>query len=88
VALISQAIELQGTGFQSPKQTSDTMERPKELLDAFSKVPDFQRAFEALTPGRQRGYLLHFSGAKQAKTRADRIEKHRSRIFNGLGLQD
>ena len=88
VALISQAIELQGSGFQSPKQTSDTMERPKELLDAFSKEPDFQRAFEALTPGRQRGYLLHFSGAKQAKTRADRIEKHRSRIFNGLGLQD
>jgi len=88
VALISQAIELQGTGFQSPKQTSDTMERPKELLDAFSKEPDFQRAFEALTPGRQRGYLLHFSGAKQAKTRSDRIEKHRSRILNGQGLQD
>jgi uncharacterized protein YdeI (YjbR/CyaY-like superfamily) len=64
------------------------MEQPKELLDAFLKEPDFQRAFEALTPGRQRGYLLHFSGAKQSKTRADRIEKYRSHILNGLGLQD
>jgi len=88
VALISQAIELEGSGFQPPRQTPDAMEQPKELLDAFLKEPDFQRAFEALTPGRQRGYLLHFSGAKQSKTRADRIEKYRSHILNGLGLQD
>jgi len=59
-----------------------------DLINAFSKEPDFQHAFEALTPGRQRGYLLHFSGAKQSKTRADRIEKQRARILEGLGLHD
>jgi hypothetical protein len=82
------ATELEGSGFQAPKQTPDAMEQPQELLDAFSKEPEFQHAFEALTPGRQRGYLLHFSGAKQSKTRADRIEKHRARILEGLGLHD
>jgi len=86
--LITLAIELEGSGFQAPKQTPDAMEQPQELLDAFRNEPDFQRSFEALSPGRQRGYLLHFSGAKQTKTRADRIEKHRARIFEGLGLHD
>ena len=86
--LITLAIALEGSGFQPPKQTPDAMEQPQELLDAFRKEPDFQRSFEALTPGRQRGYLLHFAGAKQSKTRADRIEKHRARIFEGLGLHD
>ena len=86
--LITLAIALEGSGFQAPKQTPDAMEQPQELLDAFSKEPDFQHAFEALTPGRQRGYLLHFSGAKQSKTRVDRIEKQRARILEGLGLHD
>jgi uncharacterized protein YdeI (YjbR/CyaY-like superfamily) len=86
--LITLAIELEGSGFQAPKQTPDAMEQPQELLEAFRNEPDFQRSFEALSPGRQRGYLLHFSGAKQTKTRADRIEKHRARIFEGLGLHD
>jgi uncharacterized protein YdeI (YjbR/CyaY-like superfamily) len=86
--LITLAIELEGSGFQAPKQTPDAMEQPQELLDAFRKEPDFQRSFEALTPGRQRGYLLHFAGARQSKTRADRIEKHRARILEGLGLHD
>ncbi len=86
--LITLAIALEGSGFQPPKQTPDAMEQPQELLDAFRKEPDFQRSFEALTPGRQRGYLLHFAGAKQSKTRADRIEKHRARILEGLGLHD
>jgi uncharacterized protein YdeI (YjbR/CyaY-like superfamily) len=86
--LITLAIALEGSGFQPPKQTPDAMEQPQELLDAFRKEPDFQRSFEALTPGRQRGYLLHFAGARQSKTRADRIEKHRARILEGLGLHD
>lgn len=86
--LITLAIALEGSGFQPPKQTPDAMEQPQELLDAFRKEPDFQRSFEALSPGRQRGYLLHFAGARQSKTRADRIEKHRARILEGLGLHD
>jgi uncharacterized protein YdeI (YjbR/CyaY-like superfamily) len=47
-----------------------------------------REAFEALTPGRQRGYLLYFAAAKQSKTRFDRIEKNRERILSGLGLHD
>jgi uncharacterized protein YdeI (YjbR/CyaY-like superfamily) len=45
-------------------------------------------AFEGLTPGRQRAYLLHFNGAKQSKTRADRVEKCIPQILDGLGLND
>jgi uncharacterized protein YdeI (YjbR/CyaY-like superfamily) len=51
-------------------------------------MPDFKAAFEALTPGRQRGYLLHFSGAKQAQTRMARIEKMMPKIFDGKGWNE
>jgi uncharacterized protein YdeI (YjbR/CyaY-like superfamily) len=50
--------------------------------------PELKAAFEALTPGRQRGYLLYFSGAKQAKTRASRVERYRQHILDGKGLND
>jgi uncharacterized protein YdeI (YjbR/CyaY-like superfamily) len=54
-------------------------------LDNEVKLAD---AFQALTPGRQKGYLLHFAGAKQSATRAARVEKHAARILKGLGLDD
>ncbi|MEY4541385.1 MAG: hypothetical protein RLZZ306_3142, partial [Bacteroidota bacterium] len=57
----------------------------KQLLD---EMPDLKTAFEALTPGRQRGYLLYFSVAKQAKTRESRIEKYVPQILAGKGLED
>ena len=66
------------------KKTSD-YEVPEELEKVFKEHPDFKRAFHELTPGRQRGYLLHFSGAKQSKTRESRIEKAMPKIFNGKG---
>jgi uncharacterized protein YdeI (YjbR/CyaY-like superfamily) len=50
--------------------------------------PELAEAFRALTPGRQKGYLLHFAGAKQSATRAARVEKHAPRILKGLGLDD
>lgn len=50
--------------------------------------PDLKTAFEALTPGRQRGYILHFSGAKQSKTRKSRVEKSIQKILDGKGLND
>ena len=61
---------------------------PEELRIKFDEIPDLKSAFEALTPGRQRGYLLYFSGAKQAKTREARVEKYRQKILNGKGVND
>jgi uncharacterized protein YdeI (YjbR/CyaY-like superfamily) len=59
---------------------------PAELAETFRKDPRFKRAFEALTPGRQRGYLYHFAKAKQSATRFARIEKARPAIFEGRGF--
>jgi uncharacterized protein YdeI (YjbR/CyaY-like superfamily) len=59
---------------------------PEELTEKFRSDPRFKRAFEALTPGRQRGYLFHFNGAKQSATRSSRIEKAKSAIFAGRGF--
>jgi len=59
---------------------------PEELEAKFRNDPQFKRAFEALTPGRQRGYLYHFAGAKQSATRAARIEKAAPAIFEGRGF--
>jgi uncharacterized protein YdeI (YjbR/CyaY-like superfamily) len=59
---------------------------PDELKKKFRNDPRFKRAFEALTPGRQRGYLYHFAGAKQSATRTARIEKAMPAIFAGRGF--
>jgi len=59
---------------------------PEELADKFRRDARFKRAFEALTPGRQRGYLFHFSAAKQSATRVARIEKAMPAIFEGRGF--
>jgi uncharacterized protein YdeI (YjbR/CyaY-like superfamily) len=59
---------------------------PEELKQKFRTDPRFKRAFEALTPGRQRGYLFHFTGAKQSATRTARIEKAMPAIFEGRGF--
>ncbi len=59
---------------------------PEELKEKFRSDPRFKRAFDALTPGRQRGYLFHFAGAKQSGTRTARIEKAMPAIFEGRGF--
>jgi uncharacterized protein YdeI (YjbR/CyaY-like superfamily) len=61
---------------------------PEELKTQFDKMPALKTAFEALTPGRQRAYLLHFSAPKQSTTRKSRIEKYMRQILNGKGLND
>jgi uncharacterized protein YdeI (YjbR/CyaY-like superfamily) len=61
---------------------------PDELQDKFDELPALKTAFAALTPGRQRAYILHISGAKQSKTRTSRIEKWTPQILNGKGLDD
>lgn len=61
---------------------------PAELLKSFEEDSAFKKAFYALTPGRQRGYIIYFSQPKQIQTRVNRIEKYKSNILKGLGLQD
>lgn len=86
--LIHQAIEIEKAGLKVKSKDVSEYDFPEELLLKFEELPAFKAAFEALTPGRQKGYLLHFSQAKQSKTRMDRIEKYMDKIFAGKGWQD
>ncbi|MGE0493858.1 MAG: YdeI family protein [Vulcanimicrobiota bacterium] len=61
---------------------------PAELQTKLDQMPALKKAFESLTPGRQRGYILHFSGAKKSETRASRVEKSIPQILAGKGLND
>jgi uncharacterized protein YdeI (YjbR/CyaY-like superfamily) len=85
-AYVREAIAVEKAGLRmKPKKTSD-FPVPEELTERFRKDPRFKRAFEALTPGRQRGYLHHFAAAKQSATRSARIEKAMPAIFEGRGF--
>jgi uncharacterized protein YdeI (YjbR/CyaY-like superfamily) len=85
---IFEAIEIEKSGVKiEAKKTSD-YPMPDELKHKFKELPELKAAFENLTPGRQRGYLLHFSQAKQSATRLSRIEKNMEAIFNGKGLNE
>jgi len=66
----------------------DDLDYPEELADRLDGDPDFREAFGALTPGRQRGWVLHFSQPKQSATRASRIEKAAPKILAGKGMHD
>ena len=85
-AYVREAIAVQKAGLRmKPKKTSD-YPVPEELTERFRKDARFKRAFEALTPGRQRSYLYHFAAAKQSATRTARIEKAMPAIFEGRGF--
>jgi len=85
-AYVREAIAVEKAGLRmKPKKTSD-YPVPEELTESFRKDPRFKRAFEALTPGRQRSYLYHFASAKQSATRMARIEKAMPAIFAGRGF--
>ena len=84
---LHQAIEVERSGKKAiPKPANLVL--PEELLQKFTEHPGLQAAFFALTPGRQRGYVIHFSEAKQSATRLNRIEKYLSKIFTGKGMLD
>ncbi|MGC4377668.1 YdeI family protein [Fictibacillus sp. Mic-4] len=85
-AYIYEAIEVEKAGLEVKKNTEWII--PEELETKFEEIPALKTAFEALTPGRQRAYILHFSGAKQSKTRQSRIEKCMEKILAGKGLND
>lgn len=83
---INQAIEIEAAGLKVNKESD--LRYTDELIEKFDDDPELKAAFHRLTPGRQRGYVLHFSGAKQSKTRVARIEKYRRNIFRGKGIQE
>jgi len=86
-AYIHEAIEVEKAGLKvNFKQNPEPI--PEEFQNKLGESPALKTAFEALTPGRQRGYILYFSGAKQSKTRESRVEKCMRRILNGKGLND
>jgi uncharacterized protein YdeI (YjbR/CyaY-like superfamily) len=85
---IDEAVEIETSGKTLPPKPVEDFEIAVEFQAMLDADPALQSAFDALTPGRQKGYLLHFSGAKQSKTRISRIEKCLPRIFDGIGLQD
>ncbi|QTH45179.1 YdeI family protein [Cohnella sp. LGH] len=85
---IDEAIEVEKAGLQVEFKKNTEYAIPEELQNKFVEIPDLKVAFEALTPGRQRGYLLYFSGAKQSKTRESRIEKYLPHILDGKGMDD
>jgi uncharacterized protein YdeI (YjbR/CyaY-like superfamily) len=87
-AYILEAMALEKSGAQVPLKPTAEFEMPEEFKHQLKALPALKKAFAALTPGRQRGYLLHFSSAKQSTTLAARIEKCVARILDGKGLDD
>ncbi len=85
---IQEAIEVEKAGLTVESKKNTDLEFPEELHGKFTQDPAFKTAFEALTPGRQRGYTLFFNAAKQSKTREARIEKYVQRILDGYGIHD
>jgi uncharacterized protein YdeI (YjbR/CyaY-like superfamily) len=87
-AYIKEAIAVEKSGAKVKMKGVAEFAVPEEFRERLDDDPALAEAFHALTPGRQKGYLLHFAGAKQAATRAARVEKQIPRILKGLGLND
>ena len=87
-AYIIEAIDAEKAGLKVDLKKTAEYSFPDEFITRLEEIPDLQEAFEALTPGRQRAYLLYFSAAKQSKTREARIEKYVPKILDGKGLND
>jgi uncharacterized protein YdeI (YjbR/CyaY-like superfamily) len=87
-AYINEAIAVEKSGAKVTMKSAAQFDVPEEFLSRMESDPELAEAFHALTPGRQKGYLLHFAGAKQSSTRAARVEKQAPRILKGLGLDD
>ena len=87
-AYIKKAIEIEKSGEKFELKKTSEFKMPEEFKQLLDKMSDLKIAFEALTPGRQRGYLLFFSAPKQAKTREARIEKYVPQILVGKGVED
>ena len=87
-AYLREAIAVEKSGVKVQRKSAAQFDVPEEFLKRLNDDPNLTEAFHGLTPGRQKGYLLHFAGAKQSATRAARVEKHVPRILKGRGLDD
>lgn len=85
---LNEAIQIEIKGLKIDFSKNKTLEYPIELVNYFKENPKIKAAFTTLTPGRQRGYILHFSSAKQPKTKIARIKKYEARILKGKGMLD
>jgi uncharacterized protein YdeI (YjbR/CyaY-like superfamily) len=86
-AYIDEAVEVEKAGLKVQfKKNPEPI--PEEFQKKLDEIPALKTAFDALTPGRQRGYILYFSAAKQSKTRESRVEKYMQQILNGKGLDE
>jgi len=82
------AVEVEEAGLKVNYKKTAAFKIPEELKNKLDKIPALKKAFDALTPGRQRAYLFYFSQAKQSKTREARVEKYMKQILDGKGLDD
>lgn len=87
-AYIYEAIEVEKAGLKVELKKPEEFKMPEEFKEKLDKTPGLKTAFEGLTPGRQRAYLLYFAQPKQAKTRESRVEKSMPLILDGKGLND
>jgi uncharacterized protein YdeI (YjbR/CyaY-like superfamily) len=87
-AYIQEAVEVEKAGLKVSLKKTSEFPIPDEFQNKLDEIPALKTAFDALTPGRQRAYILYFSAAKQSKTRESRVEKCMQQIFDGKGLND
>jgi len=87
-AYIHEAIDVEKAGLKVKYKKASEFKIPEEFQNKLDETPALKKAFDALTPGRQRGYIFYFSQPKQSKTRESRVEKCMQQILNGKGLND
>jgi uncharacterized protein YdeI (YjbR/CyaY-like superfamily) len=87
-AYIYEAIEVERVGLKVKLKNTSEYKIPEEFQKKLDKSSALKKAFEALTPGRQRGYIFYFSQPKLPKTRESRVEKYKKQILSGKGLDD
>ena len=87
-AYIKEAIAVEKAGLKVKLKKTSDFKIPEEFQNKLDQMPALKTAFKALTPGRQRAYLFHFSQPKQSRTRQSRVEKYMHQILNGKGLDD
>ena len=87
-AYIYEAIEVETAGLKMKLKKTSDFKIPEEFQNKLNKNRALKKAFDALTPGRQRGYIFYFSQPKQSKTRESRVEKYMEQILKGKGLDD
>jgi uncharacterized protein YdeI (YjbR/CyaY-like superfamily) len=87
-AYVYEAIEVERAGLKVKLKKTSEFKIPEEFQKRLNKSTALKKAFDALTPGRQRAYIFYFSQAKQSKTREARVEKYLKQILNGKGIDD